>query len=84
MIKAKIKKIELRLLKNGVFKCGDPQLLARVKMLSEDFDRNDNGYYPDRKLGKMIWICEQLGGSVIHADQIDYSKFSDDVVFGMK
>jgi hypothetical protein len=87
MIKAKIKNLEnklteIRLLKNGTFKGADLELLKYVRMLAEDFDRAAGcAYYPDPHHAKMQWIAEQLGGTITHYDEIDYSKYPPDVCF---
>lgn len=80
MIKAKIKNTEVRLLRDGSFRCKDPHLLELVRMLSQEY-RSGSDYHPDPQLGKMQWIAEQLGGTITHADPIDYSKYPDDACF---
>ncbi len=81
MIKAKINKTEVRLLRDGSFRCKDPVLLELVLDLSKHFDSGYHSYHPNPQLGKMQWIVEQLSGTITHADPIDYSKYPDDVCF---
>ena len=80
MIKAKINKTEVRLLRDGSFKCKDPHLLELVTLMAQEYDSGSD-YKPDPQLGLMSWIIEKLGGKITHADQIDYSKYPDDACF---
>ncbi len=81
MIKARIGKKEVRLLKNGSFRCKDPELFEQIQQLSDEYESGYYGYHPDPQLGKMQWIAEQLNGTITHADPIDYSKYPDDACF---
>jgi predicted oxidoreductase len=79
MIKAKIKNIEVRLLRDGSFKCKDPHLLDLVRSLSQEYSAGSD-YHPDPQLGLMNWLVAQLGGTITHADQIDYSKYPEEEI----
>jgi hypothetical protein len=90
MIKAKIKNTEIknteiRLLKNGEFRCKDPVLLKFVQMVAEDFyGAAGCAYYPDPQHAKMQFVVKALGGKITHYDEIDYSKYPDDVCFSLQ
>ncbi len=70
MIKILIGKTEVRLLKNGSFKCKDQELLNYVLMVADDFDRDGGcAYYPDRQHAKMQFVVKAIGGKITHYDE---------------
>jgi hypothetical protein len=80
MIKIRIRKTEIRLLKNGSLKSADQHLLKFVQMLAEDYVQDGSAYFPDPQHAKMQWIAEQIGGKITHYDE-DKTIYPPDVCF---
>ncbi len=81
MIKILLGKTEIKILKSGKFKSADQHLLKYVQMLAEDYVQDGSAYFPDPQFGMAQWLAAEIGGTITHYDEIDYSKYPDDVCF---